>query len=356
MTPLSERKHLISLVREAQRQGSRIAPACAIVGISVRTFERWHKKGVVVADARPSAVRPSPDNKLSEAERKNIMDVVNEERFKSKPPSQIVPILLDEGTYVASESSFYRVMADNNQKVHRGRARKRRKQSKPKAYLASGPNQVWSWDLTFLPTPTVGSFYYLYLFMDIYSRQVVGYEVHERECGELAQAVFSRAHLAAGQPDNVVLHSDNGSAMKSYTFKAKLKELTVTSSYSRPRVSNDNAYSESLFRTVKYIPSWPPKGFESLAQARDWVHDFVKWYNTEHRHSALNYVTPLQRHNGEDKEILAKRYAVLEAARARRPDRWSRSVRNCQPSRPTVLNPDIHVLDNGQSRNEKIAS
>lgn len=192
--------------------------------------------------------------------------------------------------------------------------------------------------------------------MDIYGRLIVGHEVHDRECGILAGEIFSRAHLAAGQPNDLVLHSDNGPAMKSYTFKAKLKELSVLPSYSRPCVSNDNAYSESLFRTVKYVPAWPPKGFESLEQARDWVKRFVEWYNTEHRHSALNYVTPAQRQNGDDKSILAKRYEVLELARARHPRRWSGPVRNCEPRGPSVLNPDKIKIEVQSSNCKKLAS
>ena len=309
-----------------------------MVGITVRTFERWTRGGLVHEDQRPTAPRPEPSHKLTEQEREQILATVNSDRFASLSPTQIVPILLDEGEYIGSESSFYRVMRQAGQQQHRGRAQKPKQKAKPQAQVAYGPNEVWSWDITYLPTPVTGRFYYLYLFMDIYGRNIVAHEVHDRECGELASDLVSKGHLKAGQPA-VVLHSDNGAPMTAYTFRAKLTELGITPSYSRPRVSDDNPYSESLFRTVKYCPAWPPAGFESLEQAREWVECFVQWYNTEHRHSQLNFVTPEQRCRGEDAEILRHRRQRLEQARAEHPQRWSKGVRNCDPAGPVSLNP-----------------
>lgn len=180
------------------------------------------------------------------------------------------------------------------------------------------------------------------MFEELYSRKIVGYEVHEAESGEYAAQLLQRSQLrekCLHKP--LVLHSDNGAPMKAQIMKAKLEELGVLPSYSRPRVSNDNAFAESLFRVLKYRPHWPSHGFKSLDEARLWVDRFVRWYNTEHRHSKLRFVTPEQRHNGEDAVLLEQRKRVLEKAKQSIPSRWGkRPVRNCEPVGPTTLNPE----------------
>jgi putative transposase len=253
----------------------------------------------------------------------------------------VVPTLLDRGEYIASESSYYRVLSAHGQLHNRGRQKSRQKQAKPTSYTATGSNQVYTWDITYLPSKVRGQHYYLYVIEDIYSRKIVGYEVYERECGELASQLLQRT-LMREQCFNqaLVLHSDNGVPIKSLTFKAKMDELGITSSYSRPRVSDDNPYVESLFRTVKYMPNWPTKGFETLDSSRSWVAAFVYWYNTEHKHSKLNYVTPSERHNGKDEEVLKRRAKVLLAAKQRKPERWSGNIRNCKPVGEVHLNPE----------------
>lgn len=192
-----------------------------------------------------------------------------------------------------------------------------------------------------MPSRVRGLFWYLYLIEDIYSRKIVGWEVHERETGEWAAALLQRSIMAEqcfGQP--LVLHADNGSPMKSQTMRVKLEELGISPSYSRPRVSNDNAFSESLFRTLKYCPAWPAQGFATLGEARAWVMKFVDWYNNRHCHSALKFVTPAQRHRGEDREILEQRDRIYEQAKARNPQRWSGQTRNWGAVGPTALNPE----------------
>lgn len=184
-----------------------------------------------------------------------------------------------------------------------------------------------------------------YMFEDLCSRKIVGYEVHDAECGQHAADLLQRCKLreqCLHQP--LILHSDNGAPMKAYTMKAKFEELGVLPSYSRPRVSNDNAFIESLFRVLKYRPQWPSSGFATLDEARAWVDHFVRWYNTEHRHSKINFVTPAQRHQGKDKTLLAQRKTVLEQAKQANPARWgSRPTRNCQPVGPVTLNPEKEV-------------
>lgn len=341
LTPLPKRISLVNLIQEAYAHGARLYKACAEAELSKRTYRRWYRDGKIQADLRPITVKPEPANKLTEHERQQVLDVCNESRFASSPPSQIVPTLLDEGVYIASESTYYRVLKANELVNQRGRSRHITPRSKPEAYQAKGPNEIWSWDITYCASVIKGQFYYLYMFEDIYSRKIVGYEVHEQECGELAAQLMQRNMLREqcfNQP--LVLHSDNGAPMKCLTMKAKLEELGVTASLSRPSVSNDNPYSESLFRTLKYRPQWPSKGFNSLTETREWVDNFVTWYNDEHKHSKLNFVSPSQRHAMQDKEILSKRRTVLEEAQGRNPMRWPNGIRNCEPVGPVMLNPD----------------
>lgn len=341
MTLLAERQQLITLIDQATDKGARLHIACSEVGISRRTYRRWKADKNHLGDKRPIAVRPAPSNKLSDIERQAILDACNEPRFASLPPSQIVPTLLDEGIYHASESSFYRILKQHNQLTHRGRAKAKNPRKPPETFIATKPCQVFCWDITYLPSTVRGQFYYLYLIEDIYSRKIVGYEVYDKEAGDLAARLLERTLLienAIGA--GVVLHSDNGAAMKSQTLRMKAYELGVLTSYSRPRVSNDNPFAESVFRTVKYAPSFPEYGFDSLETARVWVNDFVSWYNNEHKHSGLNFVTPNERHTLKDAQVLAQREEVLLKAKGANPARWNgRDVRDCSPVPPTALNP-----------------
>ncbi|KOY23803.1 integrase (plasmid) [Vibrio parahaemolyticus] len=344
LTSTSERQELISLIHEAVDNGSRLPNACLETEIDLRTYRRWYQGGEIQEDQRPLAVRPEPANKLTEKERSTILDVCNAPKYAALPPTQIVPTLLDKGVYLGSESTFYRTLRQAGQVEHRGRQRARKKVAKPSSYTATAPKQVLTRDITYLPGSVGGQHYYLYLIEDIYSRKIVGYEVYEQESGEKASQLLQRT-LMREQCFNqaLVLHSDNGSAMKSSTMKAKMEELGVTPPYSCPRVSDDNPYVESLFRTLKYVPSWPSKGFASLEESRAWVDRFVEWYNHEHKHRGLTYVTPSERHAGKDSEILQKRAAVLEVRREQNPERWSGKIRNCKPVGDVHLNPEKEV-------------
>ena len=308
LTSVSERTQYVTWIREANQSGARLPLACEEAGISLRTYKRWYQNGKVLADKRPDAIRPTPTNKLSELEQTAILSSCNEGRFKSLPPTQIVPTLLDEGIYLGSESTFYRVLKQHGQLHHRGRSATPKGHKAPETFAATGPCQVFCWDITYLPSTVRGQFFYWYMLEDLYSRKIVGDEVYEQESGELAADLLQRTLLRENcLHTGVVLHSDNGAPMKSQTLRAKAYELGVTTSYSRPRVSNDNPFAESLFRTCKYRPEWPSNGFKSLEDARAWVLKFTRWYNYEHKHSQLNFVTPHQRHTGQDKAILAER-------------------------------------------------
>lgn len=340
MIPLPERLKVVQWIDEEVTEGARRHKACAEVGISIRTLQRWTRSGVVSADRRPEAIRPSPANRLTQEEREHILSVCNSAPYSSLPPSQIVPALADSGVYIASEASFYRVLHEHGQLNHRGRSQQRRKPAEPTTHTARKANEVWSWDISYCPSRVRGQFFYLYLVEDIYSRKIVSWEVHDSESGDIASRLIERAVLSEKcfrKP--LILHSDNGSPMKSYTLRAKLEDLGISPSYSRPRVSNDNAFPESLFRTVKYCPQWPSQGFNDLVEAREWVKHFVRWYNQEHKHSGIRFVTPMQRHSGEDKAILDNRKRVYLQARKQNPRRWSGDIRNWTPAAKVTLNP-----------------
>lgn len=347
MTSLPGRENVMALVVEAVRAGARRERACAVIGLNERTLQRWQSASAAgVGDRRPTRVQ-APGNALSALERQRVLAIANSEEFGHLPPSQIVPRLVDRGEYVASESTFYRVLKEHGQLAHRHAEKPRKPRAKPRALSATEPKQLFSWDITYLPTPVRGSYFYLYLFMDIFSRKIVGWQVYDAECGELASAVMrdicERERIA---PEQVVLHSDNGAPMKAATMLATLQSLGVMPSFSRPAVSNDNPFSEALFKTMKYRPAYPARPFADLMAARQWVGSFVHWYNREHRHSAIGFVTPDQRHGGLDVELLSNRAAVYEAAKAANPHRWSGATRNWDPVRIVHLNPEKESTQN----------
>jgi putative transposase len=355
----SDRQMAIELIDEACAAGARQVRACEVLEIDVRTLRRWQhqqrEERRLVDRRREAAADRVPANKLSAEERARILDVCNAPAYQSLPPSQIVPRLADEGEYLGSESTFYRVLRKADQQHRRGRAQAPRHVAKPQGFKAEGPNQVYSWDITYLAAAIRGVFYRLYMVEDIFSRKIVGWEVHDEEKAEHASVLIRKTCLAQGiHEDGLVLHADNGGPMKGATMLATLQRLGIVPSFSRPSVSDDNPYSESLFRTLKYTPAYPSKPFASLSEAREWVHGFVQWYNEEHRHSAIRYVTPAQRHRGEDIAILAARQRLYEAAKQARPERWSGETRNWTPINEVWLNPSKEVQPD-RSETKKVA-
>ena len=315
--------------------------AAAFIGLSEKSLKRWRTaEGTVTEDQRPLAEPSVQPHRLTDAEEAAILAVCNQAEYQSLPPSQIVPLLADRGIYLGSESTFYRVLKRHKQQNHRGRMQPARKMASPTSFTATGPNQVWTWDISYCPSLVRGQHWYLYLIMDIYSRKIVAWEVHEEESGGLARQLVERALLREQCGQNPpVLHSDNGAPMTSYVLKARLAELGMLMSYSRPRVSNDNPFSESLFRTLKYCPEWPKKGFSSLTAVREWMLAFEQGYNEQHLHSGINFVTPTDRHSGDDHALLAQRTQVYEKARRQHPRRWSGNIRNWSVTGPVSLNP-----------------
>ncbi|MHB0975512.1 MAG: IS3 family transposase [Thiobacillus sp.] len=344
MIGLEDRQALARDIDVAHRAGARLRSACETAGIELRTLQRWKAfDGLVSGDGRPQAVRPVPGHALSEAERAHLLAVANEPRFAAVPPARIVPMLADEGTYLASESTFSRVLRAHGQTAHRGRAKAPRAVRPPTTHIATAPRQVWCWDMTYLPAQVLGRWFHLYLILDLYSRKIVGWEVHDSDHADHAAHLVRRTALAEGiaaLAAKPVLHGDNGSTLKATTVLAMLNWLGVKPSYSRPRVSDDNAYAESLFRTAKYRPEFPAKGFANLDQARTWAAGFVRWYNHDHRHSGIHYVSPAERHAGDDHAILAARHALYSRARELNPARWSGNTRNWAPIGAVTLNPE----------------
>lgn len=325
---------MLGAIEDAVKQGARRGTVCRHLGISARTTQRWQTQP---ADARRGPLTV-PHNKLTDDERQVLVSVANSAEFRDVSPKQIVPSLADQGRYIGSESTIYRVLNEEQLMARRGRAKAPVPRPKPELF-ASGPYQVWTWDISYLRTSVRGTFFYLYVVVDIFSRRIVGWEVHAEESSDLAAALIQRASLEAGSPKGIKLHSDNGGPMKGCTMLAMIQSLQMSASFSRPRVSDDNPYSEALFRTVKYSAMFPDKPFESIEAARSWVAGFVDWYNTKHHHSAIRFVTPDERHFGHETQLLTKRSEVYELARRKNPSRWTGHTRNWSPAPAVRLGP-----------------
>lgn len=329
---------IVSAVAEAVAQGASRKEASDLVGVSGRTEQRWRKnRGGEDARRGPKS---TPKHALTAEERAEIIAIVTSKEFRNMSVRQIVPLLADtRKLYLASESTIYRVMHEAGLMTHREHSRPN-KGSKPNCHVATGRCQVWSWDITYLRASVRGTFYYLYLVLDIWSRKIVGWAVHAEESTELGAALAEQAVRDEDvSPGQLVWHADNGAPMKGATMLATLQRLGIAASFSRPNVSDDNAACEAIFRTLKYRPGYPRKPFASIEDARKWVEHFVAWYNREHLHSALRYVTPSDRHLGRDKAILAARHKLYRAAQKATPRRWTGPTRNWTPVGDVTLNP-----------------
>ena len=331
---MSERAAILEQVAEAVADGARRKAAAGILGVNLRTLQRWERD--LRNDGR-AANRFVRTNALSPRERSEVIAVACSPEFRDLSPNQIVPILAENGRYLASESTFYRVLRSAGLLRHRSRARAPER-SRPDEFVADRPNQVWSWDITPLRSLVRGVFFRLYLIIDIWDRSVVGWEIHADELGshaaDLLNETCMRADVRAGE---LVVHQDNGAPMISWEFLSALGSWGRPS-YSRPGVCDDNPYSESMFRTLKYRPGYP-RAFKTIDDARAWVAEFVDWYNNHHRHSAIGYVTPMQRRHGRDHDVLDVRRATYAAAHAEHPERWSRKPRKWDRPELVSLNP-----------------
>jgi putative transposase len=266
------------------------------------------------------APRPTPDRALSDEEKVEIRATLNSERFCDRSPRQVYATLLDEdGVYLCHWRTMYRILEEHDEVRERRRQCRHPRRVKPEL-RARGPNQVWSWDITMLKGP--GCFYYLYTIIDVFSRHLVGWMIATQESGELAGKLIGETCAKQGiEQDQLILHSDRGSAMRSKTVKDLLKALGVEKSQSRPYTPTDNPYSESQFKTMKYRPDYPEE-FSGITQARGWTRAFVHWYNNEHHHTGLALMTPATVHYGQVESVRERRQAALDAAYAAHPERF----------------------------------
>ena len=334
MISLKEKHWVCELVRDAMTSGARKKQACEVLGISIRALQRWEQ--ACNPDGRKGAGKRVP-RKLSEEERQKVKDTACEAQFKDLTPYEIVAILAENGLYIASERTFYRVLKANGLLHHRGSGKPPIRSGEPQELIATGTNQIWSWDITWLRTEVRGLFYYAYMIKDIWTKDIVGWEIHDREDDTLAAAMFNRLRLKHDMK-GIYLRSDNGNPMKGATMLVTLYNLGVIPSYGRPRVSNDNPFIESLFKTLKDTAGYPGQ-FKNLEHARTWMANFVYWYNTKHRHSAIGYVTPQQRRSGDFKIIFGKRNETLAFAREKNPERWVKNQRVWGCAERVYLNP-----------------
>jgi putative transposase len=309
--------------------------ACAALGVPRASYYRQ----AVSQAVNVPAVRPTPPLALSAMEEQNVLDTLHEPRFRDFAPPHVYATLLDEGIYHCSIRTMYRIMAKHDEVRERRRQVIRPHYEKPEL-LATGPNQVWSWDITKLKGPAKWTYFHLYVILDIFSRYVVGWMVAHREQAALAKRLINdTCEKQQIQPDQLVLHADRGSSMRSKTVAYLLADLGVTKTHSRPHVSNDNPYSESQFKTLKYCPEFPGN-FGSIQDARQFCHDFFTWYNCEHIHSGIGLLTPEHVHYGMDKEIIRQRTAVLEEAFTKHPKRFKGKVPKPLPTPQAVwINP-----------------
>ncbi|HYP04048.1 MAG TPA: IS3 family transposase [Cyanobium sp.] len=351
MTSPVDRRRALEILDAGLAAGARARELATLLGVGLSTLQRWRRQFAGDGDGldRRKGSHRLVSHRLSDEERQRILLTCNQPEFAALPPGQIVPALADRGVYIGSERSFYRVLHAHGQAHRRGRARPPQEPRAVPRLEAKGPNQVWSWDITYLPTSVRGVWLYLYLVIDVWSRKAVAWDVAEREDSQIAADLVSRAclreRISRRRHQPLILHADNGNAMRAATLETRLEELGVLRSFSRPRVSNDNPYSESLFRTVKYRPDYPRRPFRSQDDACAWVAAFVDWYNHQHRHSGIRFVTPDQRHSGQADEICRHRARVYEKARQLHPRRWTRSTRCWRQPEVVWINPPPPEID-----------
>ncbi len=317
-------------------------PACAALGVSRATYYR--RQEPVKKCQQP---RPTPARALQSEEQERVLAVLDSERFVDRAPAEVIATLLDEGTYLCSERTMYRLLAQRAPVKDRRDQRRHPVYTKPQL-MATAPNQVWSWDITKLLGPEKWTYYYLYVLLDIYSRMVVGWMLADRENANLAGRLIDETCTKHGvRPEVLTLHSDRGAPMTAKCTAQLLADLGVTQSLSRPQVSDDNPFSEAQFKTLKYQPGYP-KRFADKAHAHGHCRTFFPWYNTEHRHGGICMLTPEAVHYGRADLLLAERRRVLEAAYQAHPERFPRGCPIVRPLPAAVyINRPVAELDQG---------
>jgi putative transposase len=306
-----------------------VSAACEALGVPRSNFYRARQPK---SEPKP---RPTPQRALTPEEKEQVRQTLNSERFQDSAPRQVYAALLDDGEYLCSWSTMYRIL-NEHQEVRERRDQLRHPNYAKPELLATEPNQLWSWDITKLKGPAKWTYYYLYTILDVFSRYVPGWLIAKRESASLAKQLIAESCARQGiEPGQLALHADRGSAMRSKTVAHLLADLGVTKTHSRPYVSNDNPYSESQFKTMKYRPDFPER-FGSIQDARAWARPFFHWYNRQHHHSGLGLLTPLTVHYGQAQAVIEQRQKVLLAAYAAHPERFVRGEPK-PPSLPTEV-------------------
>lgn len=314
-----------------------VTATCSAFGVSRATYYR-HRRPLI----GPRRRRPSPPRRLPDGERRQVLAVLNEPDFADLAPAEAYSTLLEQGRYLCSVRTMHRILAENAQNRERRNQLRHPNYQRPEL-LAEAPNQLWSWDITKLRGPAKWTYYYLYVILDVFSRYVVGWMVAHRESAKLAEKLIAESCSRQGiEPGMLTLHADRGSSMASKTVAFLLADLGVTKTHSRPHVSNDNPYSESQFKTMKYRPEFPAR-FGGVEDSRNFCAPFFDWYNNDHHHSGLCGFTPADVHFGRVEEKAARRQAVLDAAFAANPERFPNG-------RPIVRRPERQVWINNPNR------
>lgn len=316
----------------ARQEGVSERTVCLLLGIARRTIQNWRRQGW---DRRKGSSR-AVKHRFTEEEREAVFAVACSMKYRDSTPAKIVALLAEEGIWVGSESTFYRVLRLRNALQHRRMSRKPRTPVEPVRMRVDGPNQVWSWDITWLRTDVVGKHFFAYTIIDLFDRSIVGWTIEDVESDELAQRLFANT-IRFQKVVPKITHTDNGAPMRGMTLAAFLDMLMVRRSYSRPRVSDDNAHIEAWHKTLKYTVGFP-KQFTSLPMAREWYAGFIAWYNTKHLHSALGYVTPHDMRYGRAQAIFTKRDQTMIAARLSHPERWRQNKTRSWSNAPVFFN------------------
>lgn len=328
------RAELVLAVDEAIKVGVKKRDAADVIGVNKKTLTRWMKDPNGIDGRSKNKFHSS--NKLTKDEENEVFRLMSLPENRDRTPCEIVFRLAEEGGYICSERTIYRRLEHWGLNEHRSKT-KAPKRDKPKEYVATGPNQVWTWDISYMHTIVPGVFVYLYAFIDIWDRTITGWSIHEKESGIYAANLLRRACFKnAVNPKSLIIHQDNGAPMISIDFLLEL-EKWGKSSYSRPGVSDDNPFSESFFKTVKYNKGYPSK-FKDIQDASEWFYGFLDFYHFEHLHSGIGFVSPMDRRTGKDLEKLQKRRETYLAAKERNPNRWSKEVRKWESPSVVYLN------------------
>lgn len=341
----TDRQKIKELIQEGTKRGLSVKKSCEAIGISDRTLRNWKLNGPLDGRTKGNGGRNN-HRKLGQEEREAVIARLCMPDVADMSVNQAMFYLYDLGIYLCSTSTAYRIMRQAGLLGKRSPVRSPKRRYKPEEQIASKPNMVWTWDITyFRDSRYSGRYFYAYVVVDLYSRRIMNARVYEADnagyASEFLEETFRMYNIC---PDELVLHSDNGASMRAKKTTGLLQQYGVKFSHSRPRVSNDNPYSESLFRTLKYngFFRYPQGGFNSIEKAQNWLARFTEYYNKEHRHSGIKMVTPDDRYYGRDKEILRRRRQLIRACQRRHPERWiSGKIMDCTPIGSVVLNPNM---------------